>query len=202
MVGSGHASCGYTVGAGERSYRVGDEVMVTANDYQRALLNGTRGVVTGLHARAGAVTVRLGDGRDVRLPSSYLSAGRLAHGYALTAHKAQGLTVEVALLWGSAALTRETGYVAMSRGRTANYLYATWDGLSHDTGGIDHPRVGSTPSSADRRVLTGAALTQRLESRATQRLARSWWQARRARPDVDRQLNRRQRGYGQERDIG
>jgi conjugative relaxase-like TrwC/TraI family protein len=188
------------VGGSERSYRVGDEVMVTANDYSRALLNGTRGVITGLHSRAGAVTVRLGDGRDIRLPSSYLSAGRLTHGYALTAHKAQGLTVEVALLWGSAALTRETGYVAMSRGRSANYLYATWDGLRQDTGEDDHPRVGLRPSAADSRLLTGAALTQRLESSAGQRLARSWLR-RRDSSTLDPQPAARALGHGLERDI-
>ena len=131
------------VGSSARSYRVGDEVIITANDYERALLNGTRGVVGKLHGGSDALTVRFGDGRDVRLPADYLRSGQLAHGYALTAHKAQGMTVEVAMLWGSAALTRETGYVAMSRGRSANYLYVTWDSLRRDTGGdIDHPRVG------------------------------------------------------------
>jgi len=188
------------VGTGERGYRVGEEVMVTANDYRLALLNGTRGVVTGLHPRAGGLSVRLGDGRDLRLPASYLSAGRLAYGYALTAHKAQGLTVEVALLWGSAALTRETGYVAMSRGRTANYLYATWAALSHDTG-VDHPRVGAPTSAADRRRLTGAALMQRLEATAAQRLAGSFSPARPPRPLAGRVLARRPGGHGQQREV-
>ncbi len=43
----------------------------------------------------------------------------------MTCHKAQGATVEVALVYGSSALTREAGYVALSRGRTANHLYIT-----------------------------------------------------------------------------
>ncbi len=45
----------------------------------------------------------------------------------MTCHKAQGATVDVALLYGTAALTREAGYVALSRGRTANHLYVADD---------------------------------------------------------------------------
>jgi conjugative relaxase-like TrwC/TraI family protein len=159
----------------DRSYRVGEQVMVTANHYPLALLNGTRGTVTSLDPGTGGLTVGFSDGRDIHLPADYLAGGQLGYGYALTAHKAQGMTVEVALLWGSAALTRETGYVAMSRGRTANYLYATWDSLRRDLGGdIDRPRTDATPTVRERRALTRAALVQRLEASAGQRLAGSW----------------------------
>lgn len=57
----------------------------------------------------------------------------LDHGYAMTCHKSQGATVEVALLYGTGALTREAGYVALSRGRTANHLYVA-EGTGADTG--------------------------------------------------------------------
>jgi len=162
------------VGSSERSYRTGDQVLVTSNDYRRALLNGTRGVVRAVDAKHGRMTVRLGDGRDITLPESYLQRGHLVHGYALTAHKAQGLTVDAALLWGSGALTRETGYVAMSRGREANYLYATLPELRRDSGDVDHPRVGATPNGGERLWLTRAALVQRLERSGRHRLAQSW----------------------------
>jgi len=162
-----------------RDYRVGDEVMVTANDYRRALLNGTRGQVTSVAVGRGELTVRLGDGRDVTFAASYLRAGRLAHAYALTCHKAQGLTVELSMLWGSGALTRQTGYVAMSRGRAANYLYATWDGLRRDfAADIDRPRVEAAPTSRQRAALARAALVDRLTADTRQKLARSWWRPR------------------------
>ena len=48
----------------------------------------------------------------------------------MTCHKAQGATVDVALLYGTAGLTREAGYVALSRGRTANHLYVADDPTS------------------------------------------------------------------------
>jgi ATP-dependent exoDNAse (exonuclease V) alpha subunit len=157
-------------------YRVGDEVVVTANDYRRAMLNGIRGQVRQVDVDARILTVRLGDGRDVTLDERYLRAGRLAHGYAMTCHKAQGMTVQVALLWGTSALTRETGYVAMSRGREANYVYATWDGLRRDfNSDIDRPRVADAPTAAQLAALTRAALVDRFETTGRQRLALSWW---------------------------
>jgi ATP-dependent exoDNAse (exonuclease V) alpha subunit len=166
-----------------RGYRTGEQVLVTTNDYSRGLLNGTRGTVTDLHPAQQALTVQLDDGRQLQLDHDYLRTGRLAHGYALTAHKAQGVTVDVALLWGTHALTRETGYVAMSRGRQHNHLYSTWDLLRRDTGlqeaaDLDRPAVGRTPDAPSRRTLARAGLADRLASSSAQRTARSWWRRR------------------------
>jgi hypothetical protein len=180
---------------GERGYRVGEQVLVTVNDYPRGLLNGTRGTVTTLHSNEAAVSVRLDDGRQVHLDQDYLRRGQLHHGYALTAHKAQGVTVDVSLLWGTQALTRETGYVAMSRGREANYLYSTWELLQRDAGpaeraDLDRPAPPDRlPDAAARRRLAAAALTERLASSGRQRTARSWWRRRETRPDGSRDSN-------------
>jgi hypothetical protein len=177
---------------GERGYRVGEQVLVTVNDYPRGLLNGTRGTVTTLHPNEAAVTVRLDDGRQVHLDQDYLRRGQLHHGYALTAHKAQGVTVDVSLLWGTQALTRETGYVALSRGREANYLYSTWELLQRDAGpaeraDLDRPAPPDRlPDAAARRRLAAAALTERLASSGRQRTARSWWRRRGTRQDGSR----------------
>jgi hypothetical protein len=166
-----------------RGYRTGEQVLVTANDYPRGLLNGTRGTVIHLHPEQQALTVRLDDGRQLRLDRDYLRTGRLAHGYALTAHKAQGVTVDVALLWGTHALTRETGYVAMSRGRQHNHLYSTWDLVRRDTGlpdagDLDRPSVARAPDKLSRGTLARAGLAERLASSSAQRTARSWWRRR------------------------
>jgi conjugative relaxase-like TrwC/TraI family protein len=149
-------------------FRVGDAVLVTVNDYRRSLYNGTRGVVTA--ADDGALVVRA-DAQDVRLPREWVATGMLEHGYALTCHRAQGVTVDVALLYASRSLSRESGYVGLSRGRTANHVFATWEALvpevDADGDGPHEPK----PAVQERAELAQAALVQRLETRTAQRLA-------------------------------
>jgi ATP-dependent exoDNAse (exonuclease V) alpha subunit len=105
-----------------REYRAGDRVLVRANDHRRGLLNGTRAEVTAVDPRHGTLTVRPEVGLEQTVPVGW-AAHHLDHGYAMTCHKAQGATVDVALVYGGGGLTREAGYVALSRGRTANHLY-------------------------------------------------------------------------------
>jgi len=109
-------------GARAREYRAGDEVLVTANDHRLGLLNGGRGKVTAVDPRRRTLTLGTDEHEQVTVPAEW-AARHLDHGYAMTCHKAQGATVEVALLYGTGPLTREAGYVAMSRGRTANHVY-------------------------------------------------------------------------------
>jgi ATP-dependent exoDNAse (exonuclease V) alpha subunit len=107
----------------------------------------------------------------VDVPTASLQAGVVEYGYALTCHKAQGITVDVSLVYASGALTREAGYVGMSRGRVANHLYGTLDALLPEVDAeLDHP-ADDPIASAERTELTRAALVQRLETRGAQRLA-------------------------------
>jgi conjugative relaxase-like TrwC/TraI family protein len=149
-------------------WRVGDEAVITRNDYPLDLINGSRGRISRI-SRDG-VTVNTETG-PVQVPRSLLEAGVLTYGYALTVHKAQGITVDVALLYASGTLTRESGYVGMSRGRHANHLYGTLEALLPEVDAeIDRP--ADDPISAPERVeLTRAAVVARLEAKGSQQLA-------------------------------
>lgn len=117
-----------TIGQGDRrrEYRTGDRVLVTVNDYRLGLLNGTRGVVEAVDVPHATMTLATDEHQLITVPVEW-AARHLDHGYAMTCHKAQGATVEVALLYGAGVLTREAGYVALSRGRAANHLYVPDD---------------------------------------------------------------------------
>jgi hypothetical protein len=62
-------------------------------------------------------------------PAEYVMDGNLTHAYALTLHKAQGVTVGEAFVLGTNGLDREHAYSALSRGAEANWLYLSEDFL-------------------------------------------------------------------------
>jgi conjugative relaxase-like TrwC/TraI family protein len=118
---------------GERPYQAGDRVVTLRNDRHIGVLNGTRGTVVGVEVEGRELAVRTDAGALVSLPSRYLDAGHVAHGYAVTAHKAQGANVDRAMLLGTDDLYRELGYAGLSRGRVSNHLYVVGgEGLDPD----------------------------------------------------------------------
>ena len=78
----------------------------------------------------------------------YLEDGHLAHGYALTVHKAQGLTVERAFVLADESLTQEAGYVAMSRARSGTELFVPVDASAEDPSGHDLRHQADDPMAA------------------------------------------------------
>jgi conjugative relaxase-like TrwC/TraI family protein len=104
-------------------FQAGDEVMSLCNDRRLGVRNGERATITAVDPDEGSVRISFGSGRTVDLPGRYLAAGHLTHAYAMTVHKAQGITCDRAFTLGSDTLYRELGYVAMSRGRLGNHLY-------------------------------------------------------------------------------
>ncbi|HEX7353855.1 MAG TPA: MobF family relaxase [Mycobacteriales bacterium] len=144
----------------------GDLVMVTRNDPRTGLLNGTRGHLTRVARQH--LGLRTEDGRDLTVPTGWANR-RLTHAYAMTVHKAQGLTTEQCLIYGTSALCQQAGYVALSRGREANHLYATTViGLDADRG-TDRPGFQLLTGPDPARVLD--ALADRLSHGPTHTLA-------------------------------
>jgi hypothetical protein len=111
------------------SFAVGDRVLVKRNDLRLGVVNGDRGRVIGVDPEARQLTLDL-DGELVTIGARYLDDRTvhgdptLQHGYAMTVHVAQGLTVDHAFVLAGSGLNRELGYTALSRGRQTNHLYA------------------------------------------------------------------------------
>jgi conjugative relaxase-like TrwC/TraI family protein len=76
-------------------------------------------------SKLGSSTTGLNMG-TVTLPSAYV-AEHVDLGYAVTAHRAQGVTVDTAHVVVSSATTRENLYVSMTRGSEANTAYVALD---------------------------------------------------------------------------
>ena len=108
---------------GAAGYAEGDLVVALRNDRRIGVLNGTRSVIEHIDTEREELRCRTEDHQIVRIPFDYAAQGHLAHGYAMTVHKAQGATYDHCLILDSDQLTKEAGYTAMSRGRIDNTLY-------------------------------------------------------------------------------
>jgi ATP-dependent exoDNAse (exonuclease V) alpha subunit len=103
----------------------GDRIVITRNAKLLGMMNGDLGTVTAIIERRGdiEITAQLDAGK-VRT-FSLIEHPHIEHGYALTAHKAQGVSVERAYVLAHENLSaREWSYVAGSRARDAVHLYA------------------------------------------------------------------------------
>ncbi|MGH8874708.1 MAG: MobF family relaxase, partial [Acidimicrobiia bacterium] len=123
LAGAGHLH-GPTIQAGGREYQAGDRVICLRNNPRLGVLNGDIATVIVADPEKRTLTVHLDREPETRdLPGWYLDGGQVDYGYALTGHKAQGVTVDRTFAVIGYSACREWAYVAMSRGREANTAY-------------------------------------------------------------------------------
>ncbi len=108
-----------------KEFRAGERVVCLENDRDLGLTNGMRVQLLCVDPEMHIVTLRTPDNREVTVDVRHYDA--LDYGYAMTVHKAQGLSVDVSLVLARGDEGREWTYTAMSRGREEN-LYYTPDG--------------------------------------------------------------------------
>ena len=114
-----HSEISVATEAGDRQFAVGDRVVFTRNSRWIGIKNGQTGNLEGWRVDERGdiqLTVRADSGR--RVDFSIGKYNHLDHGYALSVHKAQGQTLDNALVMLSESMTdREWAYVATSRHR-------------------------------------------------------------------------------------
>jgi conjugative relaxase-like TrwC/TraI family protein len=174
VVGPTLSLAGPGCGPDRGSVGVGDRVLTRRND--RALRtgdghhvrNGDLWTVTALHPDGSLNVTRVptesdGQAEVVRLPAAYV-AEHVDLGYAVTIHRAQGVTVDRAHVLTGPGMGREALYVAMTRGRDANTVYVATDQPDPD---CDHP--DTTGADADpREILARILATSTAERSATE----------------------------------
>jgi conjugative relaxase-like TrwC/TraI family protein len=160
------------LGGGTATFHIGDTVLIRKNDYRAwrtdgthaDLLNGHRGLITAIDThRNMQIEWRTpgpdGTPRTLRewVTPEYVAAEGVTLGYAMTVHKTQGTTVDVALIYGT-ALAPNALYTALSRDRHEAHLYLPRDLLETTA---DQATLGE-PETAEAeldRVLTYLANT-------------------------------------------
>ena len=167
-------TAGTQAGIGDRILtRKNERLLTTGAGYVK---NGDHWTVVDRSADGSLVVHRPRGGPLITLPAAYV-ASHVDLAYAATAHRCQGATVDTAHTVVTTASTRETFYVAMTRGRHRNTAYVVTDHFSDDC----EPDSTSTPSAV-RDVLTavlhrvGADASAHDTMRAEQHTAASIWQ--------------------------
>jgi len=127
---------------------VGDRVVTRQNDRHFTVgdgwvKNGDTWTVIDRHDDAALTIRREGGGPAVVLPAAYV-AEDVELGYATTAFRAQGATVDTAhAVISGPSMTREVLYVAMTRARESNRAYVCTDALPEPLQGfVDVPTTG------------------------------------------------------------
>jgi conjugative relaxase-like TrwC/TraI family protein len=119
---------GPTLSAGLRAYQAGDWIVTLAPGTDGQTVTSERGIVESVDVRPRSLVARMDDGRLERLAGRDLDADRLAHGYAVTVHRSQASTVDVAHRLEDGG-GRSLAYVSMSRGRECNTIHVIADDL-------------------------------------------------------------------------
>ncbi len=103
---------------GERAFATGDRLFFGKNDRSIGVTNGTIGTIEAIEQ--GVMMVRLDGGGGEAGRSVFvnpLEYQHLDHGYAVTVHKSQGVTVDRTYVLASKLFDSSTTYVALSRHR-------------------------------------------------------------------------------------
>jgi dienelactone hydrolase len=136
--------------AGSGTAGVGDRVVTRQNNRlcstgQGFVKNGDKWVVTRVAADGSLSVRRPSGGPAITLASAYVRE-HVELGYATTAHRSQGRTVDTAhVVVTGPSMTREVLYVGMTRAREANTAYVCTGEPAAD---CDELAVGEVPSTA------------------------------------------------------
>jgi hypothetical protein len=110
------------VAPGGSAYRAGDRIITVAPGPRGAWVTSQAATVVAVEPPDQRIRAVTPDGQRLSLGPDEIGAEKLAHGYAVTAHRSQGTTVEVAHVLADGG-GRELAYVAMSRARQQSHVY-------------------------------------------------------------------------------
>lgn len=130
---------------GAREFSDGDRVIFLKNDNELGVKNGTTGTVE--RAAEGNLEVKLDNGKSVQVDSEKYRD--IDHGYAMTVHKSQGVTVDRAHMVPGKMTDQHSAYVGASRHRETVQLHGTAEQVKEmrQTAAKDHTK----DTSADQR---------------------------------------------------
>ncbi len=111
----------FRTSSGVRTFAAGDRILFRQNDSSIGVMNGTLGTV--LDAEKGRLVVRL-DGEAARtIEVDAQTYQDISHGYAVTVHKSQGISVDRSYVLATRGVDRALAYVMATRHKQAMQMF-------------------------------------------------------------------------------
>ncbi len=111
----------FRTSAGVKTFAAGDRILFRQNDSALGVMNGTLGTV--LAAEKGRLKVRL-DGEAARtIVVDAQTYEDISHGYAVTVHKSQGISVDRSYVLATKGVDRALAYVMATRHKQAMQMF-------------------------------------------------------------------------------
>jgi len=146
---------------GDSLLRRGDRVLFTKNSKALGVDNGTCGTITKI--KKDLLTVKLESGKITVIPTRYYQDIQL--GYAMTTHKAQGMTVRNNfVLLGETMQDRELSYVQASRAKGLTRFY-----VDEKTAGKDFENIANLMSQGHQKQSALGLLLQQTKDEEDRR---------------------------------
>uniref|UniRef100_UPI003AF896A4 AAA family ATPase n=1 Tax=Thiolapillus sp. TaxID=2017437 RepID=UPI003AF896A4 len=128
-----------------REYCAGDRILFTRNSKQLDVKNGDLATLTQIEQTADGILFHAETDAGKQVSWNANDYEHFQHGYAVTAHKSQGVTVDHAhVLIHDGMSDREWSYVATSRSRDATHLYTTTDTYQEAARSMSRSRQADT----------------------------------------------------------
>jgi Ti-type conjugative transfer relaxase TraA len=124
---------------GEKEFAVHDRIRFGRNEKTLGVKNGSLGTVEAIEG--GVIQVKLDGPGDTRVAVDTKFYKYLDYGYAATAHKAQGTTVDRTYVLATPHFDRHTTYVALSRHREAATVFYASDDFGGRGGQLDEKQI-------------------------------------------------------------
>lgn len=143
-----------------QKFHVNDRILFERTAEQFGVNNGDLGTITGFNAKRKLFSAELDDGRKVLIRADKYQDVSL--GYAMTAHKGQGTTVEnTFVLLGGSLQDQHLAYVQLSRARGVTQVYVDRFEAGEDLEGLEQSLTRSKPDLLAREYVDGQAQKHR-----------------------------------------
>jgi ATP-dependent exoDNAse (exonuclease V) alpha subunit len=149
-----------TLHANGQKFYINDRIMFERTADQYGVNNGDLGTITGFNSKQKLLAARLDDGRKVLIHTDKYPEFSL--GYAMTAHKGQGTTVEnTFVLLGGSLQDQHLAYVQLSRARGVTQVYVDRFEAGDNLDGLEQSLTRSNPDLLAREYVDGHAQKHR-----------------------------------------